>query len=254
MSAAADADHMGRFVDDMVDHLQSIGCTSKREVNKFFRMARQTLASLYSAASKPQPSPSELMRPALRFALDPRKPIEGDVGRFHLEQVNNGWRVVEYPSVARKVPAIPLPGRLIRSLYAVRIFDHLHHDPPQLYRLMGLIETILGCIPTEKDCLHEKPRAAKPPNVPKIKVDLEESKDIVWLNGKPVSVGLAQTYFLDAVVGAKGDWISSTEIIASKKHRAAVGARPDRVFRSLPRKISSLLEAKKAKGFRLRVT
>jgi hypothetical protein len=251
-SAAADAQRVGEYVENMVDYLDSISCTSKLAVEDYLRMARRTLASLYLAASRPRPSPSELTRLALRFTLDPRHPVEGDVGRFGLERIEGVWKVTEYPSLAMKVPAIPLPGIVVRNALGVQILDHLAQDRPQIYKLMELIETLLSCIPTKKDGLGSKDGVRVSSLPPEIRVDL--SRSIVWIDEEPVPVSTEGAYFAHAVAGAKGRWISFSSDALSEEHREAVGSRPDRVRRRLPLELGVLFEAQGGKGFRLCMT
>ena len=74
--AMANADAVANHLDHVVEHLSSIGCTSKAAVNRYFALESRTLASLYFEAAKAHPSPSELTKLALRNPLDARRPIQ----------------------------------------------------------------------------------------------------------------------------------------------------------------------------------
>ncbi len=246
--AERDAISVGNHLDHLVEHLSSIGCTNSADVEEYFGLANRTLASLYLEAAKARPSSNELTRLALRYALDARRPVEGEVGRFAFRRYKNAWEVIEYPSVAKRVPAIPLPGRLVKNVFAVRILDCLRREPPAIYALMGLIEDLLGGVPVEADGLSGSGKCAVPGRRPNIMVDLKKS--IVWLNNEPVPVSNEQAHFVHLVVAAGGGWISSTEIGKSGDIGTIVGSRPDRVRKKLPPPIRDLIESAGGRGFR----
>ena len=247
--AVADAARVGDHLDHLAEHLRAIGCTGREDVESYFRFANRTLASLYLEAVKAHPSPSELTKFALRYALDARYPIEGGVQRFLIRRVNDVWEICEYPSLAMQTPAIPIPGRTIKNIFAVRIFDYLQHEPPKIFELMRLIESLLGGVPSTADALGGSGGGG-----PQRKIEVNLEKSIVWLDGEDFHVKAAQAYFVQAVVSAEGMWISSTEIAKSERNATTmIGPRPDRVRAGLPKPIRDLIEANGGRGFRLRV-
>ena len=250
-AAEADATSVGNHLDHLVEHLSAIGCTDNADVQAYFDMANRTLASLYQEAAKARPSPSELTKLALRYALDARRPVAGEVGRFALQRQQDAWEVIEYPSVAMRVPAIPRSGRLVKNVFAIRILDYLQQQPPAIYALMGLIEDLLGGMPAESDGLSGNDNRSGRAGRSNIKVDLQKS--IVWLNGEPIPVTSAQAHFVHLVASAGGSWISSKEIHDSGDSGTMVGARPDRVRKKLPSSIRNLIESGGGRGFRLRL-
>ena len=251
-SAISDADRFGKYIEHKVENLQAINCTTKEEVDDYFSSERKTLASIYVAASKAQPSPAELMKLAVRLVLDPRKPIEGDPRRFELRRKENGWETVSYPSLAHKLSTIPLSGRLSRDAFVVQILDCLQHDPPQIFHLMGLIETRLGCVPSESDGLDEETVGEDAAAKPLIRVDV--NKEMIWLDDEPISVSAPAAYFIDALINAKGNWVSLPKDAPTQAHRNMIGNRPDRIRKKLPPNLKSLVESKGGKGSRLRMT
>jgi hypothetical protein len=126
-----------------VAHLQAIDCKPE-EVAGYFRLRRQTLASLYILVSKLNPSPSEMKKMALRFALDARMPIEGDIDRFTWRREPGRWEVVQYPSVAHRLMQLTLPPRLVDDAFAVAVLDCVFRNPPPIHGLMELIESIFN--------------------------------------------------------------------------------------------------------------
>ena len=173
-AAMADADAVANHLDHVVDHLLSIGCTSKAAVQRYFLLESRTLASLYFEAAKAHPSPTELTKLALRYALDARRPIEGDIGRFEIRPFEKVWKVIEYPSIAMRVPAIPYPGRIIKNIFCRANPRLPAARPPDIFRLMELIESLLGGVPTQADCLDVNGGTDAPGSQPKIEVDLRE--------------------------------------------------------------------------------
>jgi len=251
-SAISDAVRFGKYMEHKVDHLQAINCTTKEEVDDYFSSERKTLASIYLAVSKAQPSPAELTKLALRLALDPRKPIEGDPRRFELRRKENGWEIVSYPSLAYKVPAIPLPGRLSRDVFVIQILDCLQQDPLQTFHLMDHIEKRLGCVPSESDGLDEETIDEDTAATSQIRVEVE--KEMVWLGDEPISVSTAAAYFIDALISAKGNWVSFPKDAPTEEHRQMISKRPDRIRKKLPSKLREMVESKGGKGCRLRMT
>jgi hypothetical protein len=234
-----------------VEHLSALGCTHTADVQDYFDWANRTLARLYEEAAKPSPSPSELTRLALRYALDARRPLEGDVGRFVLRRLDDAWQVTEYPSVAMCVPSIPRPGHLVKNVFAVGILDCLQQQPPAIYDLMDRIERLLGGVSAEIATLLDQGDTHHRSRCPKIDVDLKKS--IVFLDGEIFPVSSAGAHFVHLVVSAGGTWISGTEMGQAGDSGLLVGDRPDRVRKKLPSTIRDLIESKGGRGFRLRV-
>ncbi|MBC8867946.1 MAG: hypothetical protein H8E44_00940 [Planctomycetes bacterium] len=247
-TAHADADVAAEHLDQLTEHLLEIGCTCKAEVEEYFQAANRTLASLYFVAAKAQPSPDGLKRLAIRYALDARQPVEGDLRRFEFRRLERGWEAVEYQSVAARRLPFQLPGCVVRDIYAVLILDFVFASPPRIFDLMELIENLLGGVPSRTDCSDSVEGAEKTEQEPKIRVDLKKS--IVWLNEEPIPVSTEQAYFVDAINSGRGNWVS-IKSQASEKHRLIVGSRPDRVRKGLPAPIRSLIESKGGSGFRL---
>jgi len=244
----ADADSVVEHIDQLAKHLSRLGCTTKANVEHYFRVANRTLVSLYFAARQPQPSPDELKRLALRYALDARRHVEGDLRRFKMRRLKDAWEVVEHSSLAVWALPFRLPGRVLRDFYTVSVLDCVFARKPQIFDLMGLIEEQLGGVPSEADGLGRNGSPEAERHGPRITVDL--TNDIVWLDEKAFSVTTAQAYFVDAVAAAHGNWMTVKEL-ASEEHGLFIGPRPDRVCKALPPPIRNLIEAKGGCGFRL---
>jgi len=189
-----------------------------------------------------------LTRLALRYTLDARHPIKGDIGRFALRRIQDTWEVIEYPSVAMKAPSIPLPGRLVKDIFAVRILDYLQQQPPAIYALMGLIESLLGGVPADlmgsRNGSTDGQRAG---------IEVNLMKFIVWFGEDPVPVSEEQAHFVHLVVSAAGTWISSGEMGEAGESGVIIGRRPDRVYKKLPARIREVIESGGGRGYRLRM-
>lgn len=241
-AAEEDAARVGEHLENFVDHLESIGCLSTEEITAYLDSADEVLARLYHAASRPHPSPTRLMQLALQYALDARRPVEGELTRFDLRRHDWGYEIVEYPSAAMRVPAIPRRGRPVRNVFAVRVLDCLRQDPPQIYKLMGLIEELLHGVPEEIPAEEASEASARI----EFRVDLEASA--ITVRGTTYSVDLPQAYLVKALEEAGGRWVTGPEI---RKRSELVGSRPDRVFKELPPAVQELIESKRAAGYRL---
>jgi hypothetical protein len=72
------------------------------------------------------------------------------------------------------------------------------------------------------------------------------------LDGEPVALkDQSHALFVQALVEAKGNWVSNTEICQAKPDLQ--GERLDRLRKALPRKLKALIEAKPGTGYRLRL-
>ena len=140
-SAEADADALVVYLDDWVKHFQAIGCPCSQIAN-YFRLARQTLASLYFAAARPTPSPTEVKLLALRYALDARQGAQGPPDRFLLKRCDQYWEVRAHPEMA--LPELPYPPQVVRDPFAVRLLDLVFRGRWEPYPLVELIESLLG--------------------------------------------------------------------------------------------------------------
>ncbi len=137
---------------------------------------------------------------SLLHALDARRPIEGDIDRFAVQRLHDGWNVIEYLSAAMRVPAIPLPGRIVRNFFAVRILDYLQARPPDFYGLMGHLESLLGGVPEATDSLEHVGIAPPPGRQPVIEVSIDTMN--LWLDGRPFPVKEPQAWFVKVVLSA----------------------------------------------------
>ena len=247
--AFAQARLVGEHIEHLAEHFSSIGCTDKGDVEQYFRAANRTLASLYFVAKQPRPSPDGLKRLALRYALDARRAIEGDLRRFETRRTERGWEIVEYQTAVERGIPFQLPGRAVQDIYTVSVLDFALVNPPRIFDLMGLIENLIGGVPSESDCLGPDDQFAEAQQRPRIRVELQ--KNTIWLDQEPFLVTAAQAYLLDAIVAARGDWVSVKQLV-SELHRTMIGSRPDRVCKALPEPIRLLIEPGGGRGFRLK--
>jgi hypothetical protein len=156
--AEVDAEAVADYVNSLVEHFETISCECSK-IGDYFRLANQTLASLYLAISCPNPSPIEVKSLALRYVLDARVPVRGPIERYRLAKCKEGWEVTKYPS-SLTPRCIPFPARRIRNRLAVLVLDCVFANELRPYRLMELIELLLGGQPSRKDALppDRKPR------------------------------------------------------------------------------------------------
>jgi hypothetical protein len=100
---------LGPISDELAIQLAARRGCHAEDVVAYLRLQRKTLASLYILISHPNPSPTLLYGLAIRYAMDVRTPIEGDVWRFAREQTPKGWLITEYPSSAHRTMSVRLP-------------------------------------------------------------------------------------------------------------------------------------------------
>jgi hypothetical protein len=151
-AAEEQAGDVGRYLNDFAAHLEAIDCPPD-EVPAYLRLGEQTLGSLYVLVGQGNPSPTEMRRLALRYALDTRRPVEGDLSRFTFEREPRGWRITEDPAGPPRVLPLSLPGRSVTNFQAVRVIDGVLADPPAIPALMLTIETVLSRVPGPQDGL-----------------------------------------------------------------------------------------------------
>jgi hypothetical protein len=248
-AASLDADLVATHIDQLTDQLLEIGCIGETGIEQYFQAKKRTLASLYFAATEANPSPDTLKRLALRYALDARQSVEGDLRRFEILRVTRGWRVIEYRSVAECGTPFRLPGRILEDIYTVLILDHLLARPPEVFEMMALIENLLGGVPKKTDCLIPCCSVGNARKCTNIQVDIK--KNTIWLGEEVFSVSPAEAHFVDAVVIGNGNWVSVKNLV-SEDHRLMIGTRPDRVYKRLPALVRNGIESSGGKGYRLR--
>jgi hypothetical protein len=184
--AMLDADMVGRWLDARAGRLERVGC-APGEAAAYFELERRTLASLYFLAREPAPSPTEMLRLALRYALDARREIEGGVSRFVINRTPRGWRITEYPSLAHR--AVPLPPHAGVQLVDIPphgpVLDAAFDGPPAIRSLLLAIERIFGGIPQPADTLEG---AALPRFMYRIGEGPDRPDVHLWINDREVPV------------------------------------------------------------------
>ena len=141
-TAMADADSLVEHIDQLAEHLSALGCTTKADVEHYFLVANRTLVSLYFVARQPQPSPDELKRLALRYALDARRPVEGDLRRFEMRRL---LETAQVNAIRASFREILLHHRsktkeAEKGISNVELLDVLRKDP----KLLSLFEPLLS--------------------------------------------------------------------------------------------------------------
>ena len=198
-TAIADADSLVEHIDQLAEHLSALGCTTKADVEHYFRKANRTLVSLYFAARQPQPSPNEHETRA-GYALDARRPVEGDLRRFEMRRLADAWEVVEHSSAAVRV--LPFHCLAAFSATSTRFPSLTAFSDHADLRPNGLDRGAARRGASEADGLapNGSPKAER--QSPRIKVEL--TSDTIWLDDKAFQVKTGQAYFVDAVVEQRG--------------------------------------------------
>jgi hypothetical protein len=93
-------------------------------------------------------------------------------------------------------------------------------------------------------------RVDPPPSQPRIKV--YPDVPAVVLDDIPYPMKEGGAPFVQALLDAKGDWISSKEIVA-KYPELALGSPIDKIRKRLPKPISDLVKSKRGTGYRIRL-
>jgi hypothetical protein len=115
---------------------------------------------MYLELSRPQPSPTELRRLSIRYAIDPRKPVDGDVRRFRRQRLESSWKIEEASSPTLARISVDLPYIVVAHPHAVPLLDLVMGEIPRHQELISLIEDIFGGRPSEADGLEAQPRPA----------------------------------------------------------------------------------------------
>jgi hypothetical protein len=179
--AMADADRVGQYLHNVAEHLETIGLLPG-DVFGYLQICNRTLASLYLlTAEATNPSPSELKRLALRYAVDARMPFEDDLRFIRWQRVNEFGRVEKIePLLGRWIPIFAVKNPL-----AIQILDGVFSNPPQISSLMSLIEIEIGTIPQRSDAL---PISGQPAFVFEL-CKIEGAQGIkLWINDNPVPI------------------------------------------------------------------
>jgi hypothetical protein len=148
--AELDAALVGQYLNTLVDDLIATGCPPTG-VEAFLRNRQQILASLHRLIqSTPHPSPNEMRKLALRFALDPREPIEEPLNLFMYHRVRAGGQITQYPP---GLGVLPCRFRVVKDPRTIKLLNLVYANPPDTGKLMVLIESVLGKRPQASDAL-----------------------------------------------------------------------------------------------------
>lgn len=134
----------------LCEHLSKLGCPPT-DVPEYVRFAHQTLASLYLKIQA-HGSHLEIRRLALRFALDARASVEGDVRRFFASQDGESWVVREHDQTGDFSTSMA-SGVVVGWYPATEVLGCVFGQPRRYEDLRELVEQVFGRVPTEADAL-----------------------------------------------------------------------------------------------------
>lgn len=178
------ADAVGRYIADYVDHLTTIQCAPK-DIPAYLKMEVRTLVSLYLLVARGSPSPTEMQKLAIRYAIDARREVE-DLQLFSWCKESGVWNITEYPTPVIKSVGFQVPGRRIKLPDTVALLDHVFADSFSGHKLMKHIETFLGGVPGEIEGLEALERPTF-----HFEINEESGKEPhvqLWVNEKEVTL------------------------------------------------------------------
>lgn len=240
--AEKDATLVGNYLDQRVDHLTSIRCTTEGDIDKYLEAEDQVLCELYAELRRPQPSPTRLLQLSVRYALDARQTVDVPIQNIDIRAHKNGDKITVHPPGRVKIRSLPYPGQVVRNPYAIRLLNFVRQAPPPYFQMMRLIETLLQHLPSFPERL--EPPASKP--ISPIEVDLAQSG--VLLLGQSYKVSSDAARFVKKLIDDPNGWVSTKEF---KRDADVKITRCDRLFKSLPQPIRDLIDSKPGAGYRL---
>jgi hypothetical protein len=240
--AEDDATRVAGYLDQLIDHLTLIGCTTDGEIDEYLVAEEQVLLDLYAELRFPQPSPTRLLQLSVQYALDARQRINGTIHQLEIRQRKGGYEIAVHPPGQIKLRSIPYPGRVVRNPCAIELLRFVQQSPPSYFRMVQWIESVLQHVPSYPD--RSESTASKP--LPSIVVDLEDS--VVLLFGKPYPVSLEGARFVKLLNNDPNVWVAPSDY---EDDVVLKNSRLDREFKKLPKPIKSLIESKKGSGYRL---
>ncbi len=244
--AESDAERVAAYLDQLIEHLQSLKCTSRQDVFEYFAAADRVLLELYAELRKPRPSPTRLLQLTVQYALDPRQIVDAPAHQLEIRRHLDGYEVAVLPPGYVRIRSIPYPGFVVRNPFTRQLLDLVLEEPPQYPAMMQLIEMLLEYVPQEIE-------GTTPPLTPvtpetAVQVDREDSCIIVF--GRRYVVDLQLIHFVQALLETPGAWVSSTNLAEDPLF---LGERIDRLFKKLPASVQELIESRPRKGYRLRL-
>ena len=240
--AEKDAALVGNYLDQRVDHLTSIRCTTEGEIEKYLEAEDRVLCELYAELRRPQPSPTRLLQLSVRYALDARQTVDVPIQNIDIRAHKNGYKITVHPPGRVKIRSLPYPGQVVRNPYAIRLLNFVRQAPPPYFQMMRLIETLLQHLPSFPERL--EPPATKP--ISPIEVDLAQS--VVSLLGQYYKVSADAARFVKKLIEDLNGWVSTKEF---KRDADVKITRCDRLLLSLPEPIRNLIDSKPGAGYRL---
>lgn len=240
--AEKDAALVGNYLDQRVDHLTSIRCTTGGEIDKYLEAEDQVLCELYTELRRAQPSPTRLLQLSVRYALDARQTVDVPIQNIDVRPHKHGYEIAVHPPGRVKIRSLPYPGVVVRNPYAIQLLNFVRQAPPPYFQMMRLIETLLQHLPSFPERL--EPPASKP--ISPIEVDLDQS--VVLLLGQYYKVSSDAARFVKKLIDDPNGWVSTKEFNRDADVKIT---RCDRLFQSLPQPIRDLIDSKPGAGYRL---
>jgi len=242
--AVADAERVIVYVDRLIEHLQSINCTSEQDVIEYFDAEHRVLSELYAELQQPHPSPTRVHQLAIQYALDPRRVINAASHQMDIRRITDGFEIVVLSSGQVRFRSIPYPGRIIRHSFAVQLLDLILRQSWPITAIMQLIEMLLEKVPSAGE--RPTPSLTSAPAKADIQADVTES--CVTVLGRSFVVDLQLVHFVQALLVSPGSWVSSTQFSEDPLFKSV---RIDRLIKKLPASVKDLIEGRPGAGYRL---
>jgi hypothetical protein len=240
--AGFEADLLGTYLSDLVDHLRAIGCTTRNAVLAYVAAMDQVLAELHLELRTARPSPTRVKQLVARYALDPRMPITVPAHHIQFRARPDGFEIAVVPHDQTPLTSLPYPGCVVRSRPVTRLIELVSGAEPRFSEMMELIETLLGYVPAGNHVPVTATSSAT--------VRADSARSCVIIGGVHHKVDLQILRFVQALIERPGMWVSSSEL---KRDSLFAGVRFDRLYGRLPEELRALIESCPGKGYRLRL-
>lgn len=240
--AHKDAVLVAAYLDQLIVRLEQYGCTSQAAIEQYLDAQDQVLTALYAELGRPHPSPTNLLRLSVQYALDARKVIDVPAEQIDIRRRKAGFEVAVIPRGQVKIRSLPYPGQVIANPFANHLLSLVLQQPPAYSEILRLIESLLQRIPADANGAQQPKKQDS-----LIEVDLEES--IVFVAGRPYPVEYEGACFVNLLASDPNVWFGPKEYAQHEVLKLI--ERMDRVYKKLPRPIKSLIEGKSGAGYRL---
>ncbi len=141
------ADAVGIFLTGCVRQFEMLA-VQPPDVHDYLLWEQRVLGSLYGAVREPVLSPSRIKELAIRFAVDPRRPLQGHLLQYVVDFNDGGIAIGKYPeNMPYSQLQPPAARKVVHTLFAKILLKHVFAQEINARELIDFVEGIFIGVP-----------------------------------------------------------------------------------------------------------